>query len=265
MKKEGVPFDKRGQITVFIIIGIIIIAAAVIAYLLIPKTQTNNSFDSKNPNGFLQNCLENTIKSSIENISLQGGSINPDFYFSYNGSKVEYLCYTAENYATCVVQRPLLQEHVESEIESDITSPVQDCFSKLVDNYKNEGYNVNLQTGRTIITLLPNKVLANFSGYVLNISKGETSVYNSFSVIVNNNLYELVNVANSIIDWETTYGDAPTNVYMTYYKDLKAEKMVQEDGTKVYILTDRNSGLKFQFASRSDALPPGYGVQGVSV
>jgi len=50
---------------------------------------------------------------------------------------------------------------------------------------------------------------------------------------------------------------------MTYYRDLKVEKKKQTDGSTVYILTKMDSGDKFQFASRSVAWPPGYGIGGV--
>lgn len=264
-KRGGVFSSKSGQVTIFIIIGILIVAGAVVFYFLIPKTQTGTTFDAKNPQGFMQNCLQPTFDSLVRNISLQGGSSNPDLYFMYNGSKVEYLCYTAESYTYCIVQRVLLQEHMESEVEKALASPVQSCFDSLVQNYQGEGYTVNLQKGKTNVLILPNKVIANMSGYMLNVSKGQSARYTGFNVILDNNLYELVNVANSIVDWESTEGDAAMNIYMTYYRDLKAEKMVQGDGTKIYVLTDRNSGLRFQFASRSVYLPPGYGLEGVAV
>ena len=82
--------------------------------------------------------------------------------------------------------------------------------------------------------------------------------------MLNNNLYELVSITNSILNWESKYGDAETTVYMNYYHDLKVEKMKQSEGTTVYILTDKNNENKFQFASRSVAWPPGYGVSQVS-
>jgi len=77
-------------------------------------------------------------------------------------------------------------------------------------------------------------------------------------VILNNNLYELVSIVNSILNWEARYGDSETTIYMNYYHDLKVEKKKQSDGSTIYILTDRNTLDKFQFASRSVAWPPGY-------
>jgi len=257
--------SKRAQVTIFIIIAILIIGAAVTIYMLVPKAETQAVFDAGNPQGFIQTCLEEEIEKTVDLVSSQGGSVVPEFFFNYQGDSIEYLCYTAENYATCVVQQPLLKQHIEKEIKQDISEEVESCFSNLQENYRNNGYNANLQTGRTTVELLPKRIVTNFGDYVLTISKGETARHDSFSVILNNNLYELTSIANSIIEWETRYGNAETTLYMNYYKDLKVEKKTQQDGTTIYILTDRNTGSKFQFASRSVVFPPGYGIEGIAI
>ena len=77
--------------------------------------------------------------------------------------------------------------------------------------------------------------------------------------MLDNNLYELASIAESIVEWEATYGDSETTTYMNYYHDLKVEKKKQTDGTTIYIVTNRDTRNKFQFASRSVAWPPGYG------
>jgi hypothetical protein len=264
MQKRGSWFSNKGQVTIFIIIAIIIVGAVVLIYFLAPKTKVGTGFDANNPVGFIQNCLQDEIGKTVDLVSSQGGSINPGFSYTYQGEKVEYLCYTSEYYRTCVVQQPLLKQHIESEIKDGISGKAEACFNSLQENYKNEGYTVNLQIGKTTVELLPKRVVTRFDNYTLTISKGDTARYNSFNVVLNNNLYELVSIANSIIDWETRYGDAETTIYMSYYKDLKVEKLKQQDGTTIYILTDRNIGNKFRFASRSVALPPGYGINGIA-
>ncbi|MEK6840954.1 MAG: hypothetical protein AABX79_03295 [Nanoarchaeota archaeon] len=260
----GVLKERGGQVTIFIIIAIIIIGIVLAIYFLVPKAETGAVFDAKNPAGFMQTCLQDQIESTVKTLSLNGGSIDPEQYLLYENSKVEYLCYTSEYYKTCSVQRPLLKQHIETEIKEDISDEVANCFSTLQENYKGEGYTTDMQTGKTVVELLPKRIVVRFENYTLRVSKGETARYDSFNVILNNNLYELTSIANSIIDWESNYGDAETTVYMTYYKDLKVEKKKQQDGTTIYILTDRNNDDKFQFASRSVAFPPGYGASGVA-
>ena len=154
----------------------------------------------------------------------------------------------------------MLKEHIESEIKNEIKEEVSTCFNSMKESYQKKGYNVNLKKGETGVELLPKRIVATFY-YSFTLTKGEDSEkYDSFRVVLNNNLYELVSIANSILEWETTYGDAETTVYMNYYHDLKVEKKKQSDGTTIYILTDINTGNKFQFASRSVAWPPGYGA-----
>jgi len=252
---------KRGQVTIFIIIAIIIVAVALLIYSFYPAIKTGLGFDEETPQKFIQNCLEKEIKTNTEKLSLQGGSLIPEHYIIYNNEKIEYLCYTNEYYKTCVMQQPLLKQHIENEIENEIREEAAACFNSMRDSYQKKGYNVVMTAGETNVELLPKRIISTF-GYSLTLTKGEdTKQHDSFSVIVNNNLYELVNIANSILDYEVAYGDSETTIYMDYYHDLKVEKMKQTDGSKVYILTDRNSLDKFQFATRSLAWPPGYGIE----
>lgn len=251
-------YEKRGQVTIFIIIAIVVVAVAALIYFLVPKAETTTkTFDEKNPNAFIQFCLEDKIKDTAETVSLQGGDITPEHYFTYNNINIQYLCYTNENYETCVVQQPLLKQNIESEIENEIVEDVVSCFNSLKQSYEEKNYNVEIETGKTTIELLPKRIVTSFD-YVVTVSKSQTDRYNDFSVILNNNLYELISIANSITEWEATVGDIDPRTYMALYPDLKVEKNLRDDGTKIYILTDKNTESKFQFASRSLVFPPGH-------
>ena len=128
-KKRG--NEKTGQVTIFIIIGVLIVALAVLIYLLFPNINQSQKFDSENPSSFIQSCLEDKIKESIDILSPQGGEIDPPKYFLYQGEKISYVCYTNQYYDTCVVQKPLLDRFVENEIKEYINLEVQSCFNSL--------------------------------------------------------------------------------------------------------------------------------------
>ena len=251
--------NKNGQVTIFIIIGVVIVVMGILIYLFYPQIKMTLGFGTDNPSAFIQECVEEGIKNNLETLSLQGGSLEPGHYILYDNEKVEYLCYTGEYYKTCVMQQPMLKSHIESEIKEGIKERVTECFDNLKKNYIGKNYGVELMEGEMNIELLPKRVIAVFN-HSLVLTKDGTKTYDSFEVIVHNNIYELVSVTNSILKWETSLGDAETTTYMNYYHDLKVEKKKQSDGSTVYILTDRNNGNKFQFASRSVAWPPGYGV-----
>lgn len=260
MEKEGNKrVNKRGQTTLFIIIAIVVVALGVLIYMYYPEIKSGLGFGEKNPQIFIEQCLKEDIMKDIDTLSLQGGAISPEHYIVYNGENIDYLCYTNEYYKTCVVQEPMLKKHVEDEIENAIDVKARECFDELKKNYEESGYTVNLKSGSANVELLPKRIITSFN-YSMAVSKeGESQTYDKFSVIIYNNLYELTSIANSIIEWETRYGEAETTVYMTYYRDLKVEKKKQIEGSTIYILTDTNTGNKFQFASRSVSWPPGYG------
>ncbi len=247
---------KRGQLTIFVIVSLVIVGLAVLAYLFFPRILVGLGISSENPEMFMQTCMENKINEVVEDISLQGGSLNPENYILYQDNKIQYLCYTREYYVPCVMQQPLLNQKIESEIARGVKNSVDECFDAMKKNFENQGYNVNLKKGETIIELLPKKISVTFNND-LTLTKDSAKRYEKINIFLDNNLYELTSIADSILNWEARYGNAETTIYMNYYHELKVEKLLQSEGSKIYILTNRNSGDKFQFASRSVVMPPG--------
>ncbi len=251
--------NKRGQVTIFIIVAILIIVIGALIYMLSPGLRSAIGQDPNNPYEFIKTCLEEDVENNIALVSSQGGSMDPEHYYLYADTNIEYLCYTNEAYETCIIQQPMLKQHVEKEIKSSLESLVDQCFYSMEESFDKKGYGVDLKEGSFDVMLMPNQIDIIFEGYEFTISKDEVERYDKFKVeILNNNLYELINIANSILEWETSYGNSETTIYMDYYHNLKVEKKAQEDGTTVYILTNRDTGNKFQFASRSLVFPSGY-------
>lgn len=253
-----VNMEKKGQVTIFIILGVLIIVLGILLYLVYPKLSANFGFDEENPSTFIQNCLEEKVQEGLDIVTLQGGSLAPTHYLMYENGKVEYLCYTGEYYQTCVMQQPMLKSHIESEIESYIEEVADSCFDDLKTSYEKKGYSISLKKGGMDVELIPEKVIVNFNTS-LDLTKTESKSFDSFRVVLNNNLYELVSIANSILNWEAHYGDAETTIYMNYYHDMKVEKFKLSDGSTVYTISERDTNNKLRFASRSVAWPPGYG------
>ncbi len=251
--------NKRSQTTLFIIIGVIIVALALVLYFFYPEIKSGLGLVEKNPSDFIDSCIKEDIMDFTETLSLQGGSLSSEHYIVYNSQNIEYLCYTNEYYRTCVVQQPMLKEHSEREMERAIRPKARQCFEELKDSYEKKGYEVNMKAGDVTVELLPKRIVTSFN-YSITLTKDGSETHDNIRVVLHNNLYELISIADSIIWWESMYGDAESTAYMTLYRDLKVEKKNLIDGSTIYILTDLNTENKFQFASRSVAWPPGYGV-----
>ncbi len=248
---------KRGQVTIFIIIAIVVVGLIALFFLFSPQIRPLFDEGVTNPHAFIQNCLEEDIENVVDELSLKGGEIEPESFYLYKGDKIRYLCYTNEYYQTCVVQESMLKESIEKEIKEAISLRIEECFDDLEEEYKKQGYDVDLNRGEISVELLPKRIVTKIDS-TLTLTKDTSKTYDSFMVVLNNNLYELIGVAKSILNYESTIGNMDVTMYMNYYRDLKVEKITQDEGTKIYIITDRNNNNKFQFASRSIAWPAGY-------
>ena len=217
--------NKRGQVTIFIIIAIVVVGLAALFYSFYPEIRSTFISEVKSPQAFIQSCLEEDIEATADKLSLQGGDLDPEFYYKYKTDNLRYLCYTTEYYKLCTVQEPMLKEHIEKEIKDAINSKASECFDELKKTYQDKGYQVTLTKGPMNVELLPKRIVATFDNTFI-LKKDTSETYNDFRVILNNNLYELVSIAISIIDFETTFGDAETTFYMNYYRDcLSIETM----------------------------------------
>ena len=245
--------SKRSQVTIFIILAIMIVV--VLALIFLGTDRVKQVFVPSSPIDQFEKCLQEKTKVGLGLISSQGGSVNPENYYLYNDSKVGYLCYTNEYYKKCVTQIPLLKQHMESELKNYIEPGTNECLTELKTvleksgsvSYNKPNITVNINQGSVLIEI----------GLDLLINKESQTSYKSIKTSFNSNIYNEVMIASSITNWEAKYGDSEVVNFMLFYPSLKLEKRRQDDGTKIYIITERESNDKFVFAERSNAIPAG--------
>jgi hypothetical protein len=261
---NGIFFkSKTSQITLFVILAIIIVAVLIIFFTYaLPKIKSYFS----SPQDSLEKCLGDNVNKELPAILLAGGTLNPELYFMYEGGKVDYLCYTSEYYKTCTMQKPFIKQNIESQLKAAVGSNVQKCFNDYTEKLRLKGYIVNVSPENVdfSIQIMPEKIVTSINNQI-SAKKGEETISysgtNLFNAKITSNVYEILMVASSILNFEARYGDSNPETYMFYYKNLKVEKKKQSDGTKVYIITDKNTDEKFKFATRSLAWPPGYALE----
>jgi len=260
------PENRRGQVTIFIIIGVIIISAVGLFFLLRAGIfpLLGESLE-KNPNTFLQACLEDDVKEGLGIISSQGGYIsnplNKTFQFSDSDdfTDISYLCYTQEDYVSCINQEPMLIQHLESEIKNYISDDVEDCFDKLISNLKNQGYDVDAINNGFEIDLEEKKVNINIDAEITLTKAGETTKQENFKVIIPSRFYDLAIAVQEIINKEIT--NCEFNQYdISNYPELNINKYMTSDSSIIYDIKHRESGDEFKFAIKGCIIPPGFGL-----
>jgi len=247
--------NKRGQVAIFVIIALAIVGISLIL-LLYPRFSPSSSGATFSPEEKLRSCIEPTLKKSIESLAKTGGYAEPEGYLNYRGEKVKYLCYTGNYYKTCVVQQPMIKENFEKELLKVIKPEGEKCFEALKAEYKKRGYEVVASDVSLSFSFEPKKMEMKFEA-PMTISKDSVQTFDSFTVSADSQMYNLLMVSTSIIDYESKWGDSETTDYIYYYPDLKITKDRTEDSSKVYTLRNVVTNESFRFASRSLAWPPG--------
>jgi len=149
-----------------------------------------------------------------------------------------------------------LKNTIQNDLEKYVKPRIKNCLSIFEDTYEKKGYDISMKDPKITIELVPDNVLVDMD-IDLRISKDGTENYDHIRTGIKSKIYNFVMIASSIISFETRLGDSETLNYMLYYPSLKVEKKKQSDGTKIYILTDRDSDEKFYFATKSFVVPAG--------
>ena len=260
MRQEIRNKSKRSQVTIFVIIAIAIVAVLLVVYF----PQLKKIIIPAAPSEYVPlDCIEKIVNGNLGKIMLRGGTMNPELNFRYNNISIAYICYTSEWYKTCTMQKPFLKTSAEKELEVISQAEIAKCINGMEDRLKAKGYSVKTTGSKSAkISIMPEKIAVEFN-MTMALTKGEeTSLLsaNQFKANINSNSYDILMIASSIQNFEARFGDANIEDYMTYYPNLKVEKKRQSDGTKVYIITDRNTKEVLQFATRSLAWPPGFAL-----
>jgi hypothetical protein len=252
---------KKGQVTLFVILAIVIVVLGVLIYLFLPDIiSTEKSKYQEDPETYLENCIQDELQNNVKIISENGGLMEPEFYINYSGDQFEYLCYTNEYLKPCIAQKPMLVNVIKSELKSSIQEELDSCFDSMKNSFENKNYQVNLEKGDFEINLYPSKIEI-VSESEMDLTKDNSNSYDDFTLSFESDLYNLASIAYNIMAWEATYGDASIESYTAFDPTIRIEKIKRDDGSKIYIITNRETQNKFQFASRSMVWPSGVGIE----
>lgn len=260
-----INMKKRGQVTLFIILGIILVVGIVVTSVLLLKVEPKvDTPEALGPRGFIDKCVKSAIEDAVEKVSLGGGEISPDFTIRYKGANYTYLCYQSDNFKPCFNLHPILKAQVEQEIYDYVSAygdsnkdMIQSCFNTMREDFENRGYDVTGSAINYDLELLPGEIRVNIKK-PMTISKGDTSQqFENFNTKVISPLYELVRISKEIVNAEAQICYFEYSGYMVLYPQYNIKLDVVED-SKIYRVSDRGSITEFKFAVSGCKLPAGF-------
>jgi len=252
---KAILLRNRGQVTIFIIIAILIVAGIIGAILFMGNKKVERPAEV-NPKQVIQKCVRDVVEKSVEKMLDNGGQRSPDRSIMYEGDEYNYLCYQADYYLSCYNLHPMLEYLVESEIRKDTLEGVQNCFNKMREDFEAKGFEVSGGPASYSIDLLPGQVKINLHKKI-NLAHGDSSQsFENFNTRILSPIYELIGIARGIINSESQYCNFEYNGYMLLHPDYNIRRIDYREA-KIYKVTDRRTGAEFRFAVRSCALAPG--------
>jgi hypothetical protein len=257
--------SSRSQITIFIIIGLIIIVAIALLFVLVRKPSESINY-AQNPQAYIQKCVGDSISATEKKIIDGNGYFNMSSnYLLYSGNKpqekVPYLCMASQFYIPCINQEPMLLEVVRKEIENEVQKSASRCFSDLLNILKKAGYDTKIEADNPnytrVVDFANDAITADFIKKITATKNTQTQTYEKFSIEVKSPLFRILDTERNIINYESTLCEFNTLNWMATYRDLKIDRFTTGDNSKIYTITDKETGKRMSFAVRTCVLPAG--------
>ncbi len=258
--------NLKGQVTIFIIIGVIIVGIALLFIFFrsdLPSSMGGSSKKTNSPS-FLTICLEDKIKEAEKNIAIQGGTSEPELYKTFKFEQegiykdISYLCYNKNYYYPCINQEPMLMQHVEGQMKDYISQEVEECFTELGKSLENQWEVVDSRYRNFDLRLDPNKIEIDINAEISLTNHGETTKQNEFKISFPSKLYGLIDLAQEVVNQEARFCHFEYVGYMLLYPEWSIDKHRTSDSSIIYTLKHEDSSTKFRFAIRGCVIPPGF-------
>jgi len=249
--------NRRGQVTIFIIVAIVLVAIVALFFVLrsmaVPKIV---HLAEENPEAFMQLCIEDDLNAITHLLTLQGGFYDPkDYVLVGNDNKATYLCKNVGSFKPCINQHPMYFTEVANEVKREISPVIEQCFNDMETGFEEKGMDVVLGDNTIIdVNLAPENVFVNVKRDFSLIQKGEMKNYQEVNLGLRSSLYDLSHVAARIANNEAEFCYFSAIGYMALHPEYLISMRKYSDGTKAYTLTDSQTGDEMNFATRGCVL-----------
>ncbi|MEI7718641.1 MAG: hypothetical protein WCI72_02145 [archaeon] len=197
--------NSRGQVTIFIIIGLLIVIGIILIFIFQNELGISTRL-SLNPTKVIETCAKENIEPIIESIISTGGvyynGSNNNQFLITNSSKLAVLCKASVFGTSCTNTHPLISEEIRYDIKKALTSKLNSCFTKLKNSYPNaEIAGGNLEWD---ISIDQDQINVKLRKQVSISSGEESNSFDNFDFTLNSKMYTFVELANVIVNTESS-------------------------------------------------------------
>ncbi len=250
---------RRGQIAIWIILAVVLVAAILLFLLLQRNIETDITPRGTEVNSFLALCLEPSVNEAKRIMLPRGGLLEKRNTVMFNFQEVEYLCVNNGFYDACINQHPLLLREMEDELEEYLNPRVNICFNELKDYIENGGEKFEFEQNYDVdVSIIPDDIVVNVNrGAEYRKKSGEESNYRDYRMEFASGAHGLATIALEIAAQEATYCYFESIGYSLYYPRYKVTRYQLSHPTKIYYINDTLTSEYMMIGIRSCAMPPG--------
>jgi hypothetical protein len=236
--------QKRGQVTIFLIIAVLVIALIAVFFIFREKLGVqSNSLEISPIQTKIVSCLESTTEEGIIYIGLQGGyyEVPKNVSKSLFGGEIAYY------YINSLKSLPSI-EKIESELEEYIEINLENCID--FESIEEQGFNVTQGNVSASVNINEDEIKSDII-YPLLISKGEDKYrLTKFESSLNSNIEKVYSASEEVVD---SYKANPGFVCMACLEEIskryefEIKETIIDEEIIWFSVFDSESELKWSF------------------
>jgi len=240
--------NKRGQVTIFIIIAIILIVAVAFYFVLKDDISVDKIPTEVEPvYTNLISCLEETTEEGVEYLGMHGGyyEIPEAVSISYFTDDIPYY------YLNLKTNIPPI-ERIEGELENYIHNYLSNCLD--FKDFEEQGFEIR-EGDLLVYVNINEKEIRTKLDYPLTISKGKsTKRLREFEIEIDSDLERLLEVSEEVVN---SYSEKPGFVCVTCLEEISNNNEVQitsapfsnyDEESIFFLITSPETELNWKFA-----------------
>lgn len=250
--------EKRGQATVFVIVGIVLVVLAALIFFYRDSITKAIRQEPINPQQYLVqqlddvkknigDCVVSEVSEASKILMQNAGSYNREFnYFLYYGKKYPVLCRELEDKSGCLSE-PLIVNNFQDRLNEKLPNMINNCLN--LEAFKNEDYEINFGELKTSSTIRDKEIILNVD-FPVELKKGVYSVKeNNFVYAADVPLGELIKVVSEFVQKKASGEEIDPVGYMLINRNkyrLEVKKPYPDELYEVSLMT--NNDYIFYFA-----------------
>lgn len=247
--------NKKGQITIFVILAIVIVLSIGIVFYATSKPSASIS-PREDPKGYMDKCIKDALTEAELAVIPHGGFANSSDTARYEDIDVVWMCYTNAKNKLCANKHPVLKSEIEREITQLIKPKIETCFKDIAIQLAKYDYTEGELNVSTEILL--DKVEAKVRKKITFTKNEQTITLSNFDSSISSPLYYFAKLSLDIVNQEVSCDclneacNADIITMNRFNRDFEITKQSYTgSGTEIYVIKEILTGKQFNFAIRN--------------